>query len=198
MKSTWSTNLCWPWYYPQKWAKNIQKESKTSVFDSFLTESVISVNVDGCSCQARTDDTRINRARGTLAKPLYIRDWAIFSFLKTPFLPTPYFFFFSLPGRYRGAFFLPFCSNPDRRARDSYLSAFRAASPWRQLSPPKSYTTEKAARGFPFSFKPYPEARPGFHVLIPAFLPFLRLWRPLSGAAAYSFYNNSFDIYYYI
>lgn len=27
--------------------KNIQKEPKTSVFDSFLTESVISVNVDG-------------------------------------------------------------------------------------------------------------------------------------------------------
>ena len=63
---------------------------------------------------------------------------------------------------------------------------------------PKSSNIEKAARGFPFSFKPYPEARPGFHVLIPAFLPFLRLWRPLSGAAAYSFYNNSFDIYYYI
>ena len=30
-----------------KWAKNIQKEPKTSVFGSFLTESVISVNVDG-------------------------------------------------------------------------------------------------------------------------------------------------------
>ena len=51
MKSTRSTNLCWPWNYPQKWAKNIQKESKTSVFDSFLTESVISVNVDVCVAQ---------------------------------------------------------------------------------------------------------------------------------------------------
>ena len=60
MKSTWSTNLCWPWSPPQKWAKNIQKESKTSVFDSFLTESVISVNVDGSPSWTRTNDPAVN------------------------------------------------------------------------------------------------------------------------------------------
>ena len=60
MKSTWSTNLCWPWYYPQKWAKTIQKESKTSVFDSFVTESVISVNVDGSPSRVWTYDPPVN------------------------------------------------------------------------------------------------------------------------------------------
>ena len=60
MKSTWSTNLCWPWNYPQKWAKNIQKEPKTSVFDSFLTESVISVNVHGSPSRVWTYDPPVN------------------------------------------------------------------------------------------------------------------------------------------
>ena len=36
-----------------KCQKTYKKESKTSVFDSFLTESVISVNVDGKSEQKR-------------------------------------------------------------------------------------------------------------------------------------------------
>ena len=43
-----------------------------------------------------------------------------------------------------------------------YLSAFPAASPWRQLSPPKSSNAEKAARGFPFSF---------YHIRKPVGLP---------------------------
>ena len=38
---------------PSKMGKNIQKEPKTLVFGSFLTESVISVNVDGKSEQKR-------------------------------------------------------------------------------------------------------------------------------------------------
>ena len=64
--------------------------------------------------------------------------------------------------------------------------------------PPTSSNTEKAASGFPFYFFHIPEARPpGFPVsIIPPSFP--RLWRPLSGAAAYSFYKQFFSTYYYI
>ena len=77
--------------------------------------------------------------------------------------------------RFRRRFFLPFCSDPDRRAGDSYLSAFRAASPWRPFSPPISSNTEKAACGFPFYFFHIPEARPpGFPVSMLPLSPLLR------------------------
>lgn len=55
--------------------------------------------------------------------------------------------------------------------------------------PPTSSNTEKAARGFPFSFYHIPEAQRA-SAFLSFRLPFPRLWRTLSGAAAYSFYNN--------
>ena len=57
---------------PSKMGKNIQKESKTLVFDSFLTESVISVNVDGSPsrvCKERSDGIAIVR---TFQPPLHL------------------------------------------------------------------------------------------------------------------------------
>ena len=46
-------------------------------------------------------------------------------------------------------------------------------------------------------FLPYPGSPPGFPVFILP-LSFPRLWRPLSSAAAYSFYKQFFSTYYYI
>ena len=51
MKSTRSTNYVDLEITLKNGQKTYKKESKTSVFDSFLTESVISVNVDVCVAQ---------------------------------------------------------------------------------------------------------------------------------------------------
>lgn len=70
-------------------------------------------------------------------KPPFPPTWAGFSFIDCPF-------------------------NLDRRAGDSYLSAFPAALPPWQRSLPISSNAEKAARGFPFSF---------YHIRKPVGLP---------------------------
>lgn len=99
--------------------------------------------------------------------------------------------------RFRRRFLRPY-SDPKRRARDSLFIRFPGCFTVTAVLPQTSSNTEKAASGFPFSFFHIPEARPpGFPVSILP-LSFPRLLRPLSGAAAYSFYKQFFSTYYYI
>lgn len=99
--------------------------------------------------------------------------------------------------RFRRRFFLLSCSDSKRRAGDSYLSAFQATPPWRQLSPVgKLQHRESRSRLSVFlqaiSRKP---ARRASRVLIFPLSPLLRglgvrLRRPRAILYITNIYNN--------
>ena len=100
--------------------------------------------------------------------------------------------------RFRRRFFLPFCSAPDRRAGDSLFISFPGSFTVAAVLPPISSNTEKAARGFPFSFKPYPESPlAGLPAFYPSAFPsFCAIWAPASGALALYYILQTYIIMY--
>lgn len=71
-----------------------------------------------------------------------------------------------------------------------YLSAFPAASPWRQLSPADKLQHRESRERLSVFLLPYPEARsPGFPVsIIPLFPLFARSGRPPPAPSRYIIY----------
>ena len=88
-------------------------------------------------------------------------------------------------------------SDPDRRAGDSYLSAFRAASPWRPSSRRQAPTPRKPPAAFRFissiSRKPARRASPFLCFRFPLFCA---VWAPAPSALALYYILQTYIIMY--